>query len=216
MEFYIAERKKELIPFATAWMELESIMLSEIDLAMLIPSSIDGCLGCSTVWLLWIMLLWTEVTNTCSSPCSQFFSLLQPDPSSSQSTLKMHFGSIISFLAVLPSVRWPPPPPTEPLLTWRKHQLSPTCPSIAPLGQSCPQLFFGFFFNLTLEPNWAFQKAILIISPAVLNSPMAPNSPWDTNPNKVLHDLALLAFPDLPYQHFPSGILCWNKWLLMP
>ena len=30
MEFYVAERKKELIPFATAWMELESIMLSEI------------------------------------------------------------------------------------------------------------------------------------------------------------------------------------------
>ena len=30
MEFYAAERKKELIPFATAWMELESIMLSEI------------------------------------------------------------------------------------------------------------------------------------------------------------------------------------------
>ena len=30
MEFYIAERKKELLPFATAWMELESIMLSEI------------------------------------------------------------------------------------------------------------------------------------------------------------------------------------------
>ena len=29
MEFYAAERKKELIPFATAWMELESIMLSE-------------------------------------------------------------------------------------------------------------------------------------------------------------------------------------------
>ena len=27
---YTAERKKELIPFATAWMELESIMLSEI------------------------------------------------------------------------------------------------------------------------------------------------------------------------------------------
>ena len=25
MEFYTAERKKELIPFATAWMELESI-----------------------------------------------------------------------------------------------------------------------------------------------------------------------------------------------
>ena len=30
MEFYAAERKKELIPFSTAWMELESIMLSEI------------------------------------------------------------------------------------------------------------------------------------------------------------------------------------------
>ena len=30
MEFYTAERKKELIPFTTAWMELESIMLSEI------------------------------------------------------------------------------------------------------------------------------------------------------------------------------------------
>ena len=33
MEFYAAERKKELIPFATAWMELESIMLSEISQA---------------------------------------------------------------------------------------------------------------------------------------------------------------------------------------
>ena len=30
MEFYAAERVKELIPFATTWMELESIMLSEI------------------------------------------------------------------------------------------------------------------------------------------------------------------------------------------
>ena len=30
MEFCAAERKKELIPCATAWMELESIMLSEI------------------------------------------------------------------------------------------------------------------------------------------------------------------------------------------
>ena len=29
MEFYAAERKKEFIPFAMAWMELESIMLSE-------------------------------------------------------------------------------------------------------------------------------------------------------------------------------------------
>ena len=34
MEFYTAERKKELIPFATAWMELESIMLSGISQAV--------------------------------------------------------------------------------------------------------------------------------------------------------------------------------------
>ena len=34
MEFYAAERKNELIPFATAWMELESIMLSEISQAV--------------------------------------------------------------------------------------------------------------------------------------------------------------------------------------
>ena len=30
MEFYAAERKKELIPFETAWMKLEGIMLNEI------------------------------------------------------------------------------------------------------------------------------------------------------------------------------------------
>ena len=34
MEFYAAERKKEVIPFPTAWMELESIMLSEISQAV--------------------------------------------------------------------------------------------------------------------------------------------------------------------------------------
>ena len=34
MEFYAAERKKELTPSATAWMELESIMLSEISQAV--------------------------------------------------------------------------------------------------------------------------------------------------------------------------------------
>ena len=34
MEYYSAERKKELIHFATAWMELESIMLSEISQAV--------------------------------------------------------------------------------------------------------------------------------------------------------------------------------------
>ena len=30
MKYYTAEKKKELLPFVTAWMELESIMLSEI------------------------------------------------------------------------------------------------------------------------------------------------------------------------------------------
>ena len=34
MEFYAAERKKELLPFAIAWMELESIMLSKISQAV--------------------------------------------------------------------------------------------------------------------------------------------------------------------------------------
>ena len=30
MEYYPAERKKELLPFGTAWMDQESIMLNEI------------------------------------------------------------------------------------------------------------------------------------------------------------------------------------------
>ena len=34
MEYYAAERKKELVPFATAWMELKNIMLSEINQAV--------------------------------------------------------------------------------------------------------------------------------------------------------------------------------------
>ena len=34
MEYYTAERKKELLPFGTAWMDLESIMLSEISQAV--------------------------------------------------------------------------------------------------------------------------------------------------------------------------------------
>ena len=34
MEYYAAERKKEFLPFVTAWMELESIMLSEISQAV--------------------------------------------------------------------------------------------------------------------------------------------------------------------------------------
>ena len=34
MEYYKTERKKELLPFVIAWMELESIMLSEISQAV--------------------------------------------------------------------------------------------------------------------------------------------------------------------------------------
>ena len=34
MEYYAAERKKELLPFTIAWMELESIILSEISQAV--------------------------------------------------------------------------------------------------------------------------------------------------------------------------------------
>ena len=34
MEYYAAERKKELLPFVTAWMDLESTMLSEISQAV--------------------------------------------------------------------------------------------------------------------------------------------------------------------------------------
>ena len=34
MEYYAEERKKELIPFVTTWIGLESIMLSEISQAM--------------------------------------------------------------------------------------------------------------------------------------------------------------------------------------
>ena len=34
MEYYAAEGKKELLPFSTAWMELESIMLNEISQAV--------------------------------------------------------------------------------------------------------------------------------------------------------------------------------------
>ena len=34
MEYYTAQGKKELLLFSTAWMELESIMLSEINQSM--------------------------------------------------------------------------------------------------------------------------------------------------------------------------------------
>ena len=46
MEYYAAERKKELLPFTTAWMELESIILSEVSQAVkyknCVISSISG------------------------------------------------------------------------------------------------------------------------------------------------------------------------------
>ena len=41
MEFYTAERKKELIPVAMAWMELESIMLSEINRLLPLAGSVE-------------------------------------------------------------------------------------------------------------------------------------------------------------------------------
>ena len=34
MEYYTEERKKEILPFVTSWLELESIMLSEISQAV--------------------------------------------------------------------------------------------------------------------------------------------------------------------------------------
>ena len=34
MEYYIAVKKKEFLPFLTAWMELETVMLSEISQAV--------------------------------------------------------------------------------------------------------------------------------------------------------------------------------------
>ena len=46
MEYYATERKKEILPFVTAWMDLESIMLSEISQAVkdkyYMTSSISG------------------------------------------------------------------------------------------------------------------------------------------------------------------------------
>ena len=34
MEYYTAERKKECLPFVTAWMDLESILISEMSQAV--------------------------------------------------------------------------------------------------------------------------------------------------------------------------------------
>ena len=45
MEFYAAERKKELMPFAMAWMELESTMLSEISQAARGKYHMTSCLN---------------------------------------------------------------------------------------------------------------------------------------------------------------------------
>ena len=46
MEYYAAERKKELLPFVAAWMDLENIMLSEVSQAVKdkyhVISSING------------------------------------------------------------------------------------------------------------------------------------------------------------------------------
>ena len=54
MEFYAAERKKELIPFAMAWMELESIMLSDHLISKTngycSVLSIDFHQGCVSYW----------------------------------------------------------------------------------------------------------------------------------------------------------------------
>ena len=46
MEYYAAERKEELLPFTTTWMELESIMISEVSQVVKnkyhVISSIEG------------------------------------------------------------------------------------------------------------------------------------------------------------------------------
>ena len=42
MEYYAAERKKELLPFMTVWMELESIKLCEISEVVKDKSTIIG------------------------------------------------------------------------------------------------------------------------------------------------------------------------------
>ena len=34
MEYYVTERRKKLLPFVTAWLYLESIMLSEVSEAV--------------------------------------------------------------------------------------------------------------------------------------------------------------------------------------
>ena len=49
MEFYAAERKKALIPFATVWMELESIMLSEISQAVRDKIPYDLTFNCNII-----------------------------------------------------------------------------------------------------------------------------------------------------------------------
>ena len=45
MEYYTAERKKELLPFTTAWMELENNMLSEISQSVKDKYHMISCIG---------------------------------------------------------------------------------------------------------------------------------------------------------------------------
>ena len=55
MEFYAAERKKELLPLTTAWMELDSIMLSEISQAVRDKYHMISPLS-ATTFLKWTLL----------------------------------------------------------------------------------------------------------------------------------------------------------------
>ena len=45
MKYYAAERKKELLPFVTTWVEPESIMLSEISQAVKEKYHMISCLS---------------------------------------------------------------------------------------------------------------------------------------------------------------------------
>ncbi|ELK28675.1 hypothetical protein MDA_GLEAN10005827, partial [Myotis davidii] len=55
VEYYAAVKKKDLLPFATAWMDLESIMLSEIS-----QSEKDKCHVISLMWNLMNKIDWTK------------------------------------------------------------------------------------------------------------------------------------------------------------
>ena len=55
MEYYPAERKKEFLPFLMAWMELDSIMLSEISQAVRDKYHMISPLS-ATTFLKWTLL----------------------------------------------------------------------------------------------------------------------------------------------------------------